>query len=64
MNTNKEIISLKSGELDPQKPGVDLLFVGSNTNVLVYDCVKNSDVFDKELDEGLTAVAMAEPGTW
>ena len=39
MNTNKDIVSLDCGELDISKPGTDLLFIGSKTNILVYDFV-------------------------
>ena len=63
LNTNKEIVSIACGELDPtRRPDVDLLFVGSNTNLLVYDCVKNTDVFDREINDGLSTIAMCEPG--
>ena len=36
LNTNKDILALESGQLDPDRPN-DLLFIGSQTNLLVYD---------------------------
>ena len=58
MNTNKDIVALFSGKLDPRKPDIDLLFIGSNTNLLIYDATNNSDVFDKEINDGLTSLAL------
>lgn len=56
-------MAIGCGELDPgRRPDVDLLFVGSHTNLLVYDCVKNADVFDREINDGLSTIAMCEPG--
>jgi len=58
LNTNKEIVALHCGCLDPKKPNIDLIFIGSNTNLLVYDATNNSDVFDKEINDGLTSLAL------
>ena len=58
MNTNKDIVALFCGKLDPKKPDIDLLFIGSNTNLLVYDATNNSDVFDREINDGLTSLAL------
>ncbi len=54
--------SLACGKLDAKRPEVDLIFVGSKTNLLVYDCVKNADLFDKEIDDGLQTMFACEPG--
>ena len=35
-----------------------MVFIGSNTNLLVYDCTNNSDVFDKEVNDGLSALGI------
>lgn len=61
LNTNKEIVALFSGKLDPKKPDIDMIFIGSPTSLLVYDCTNNSDVFDKEVNDGLSCISIA-PG--
>jgi Bardet-Biedl syndrome 2 protein len=58
LNTNKEITALHCGKLDPRKPDIDMVFIGSNTNLLVYDCTNNSDVFDKEVNDGLSSLCI------
>ena len=35
-----------------------MIFIGSNTNLLVYDCTNNSDVFDKEVNDGLSSLGV------
>lgn len=35
LNTNKEIVAMFSGPLNPAKDN-DMLFIGSKTNLLVY----------------------------
>ena len=35
LNTNKEIVAMSSGPLNPAKDN-DMLFIGSRTNLLVY----------------------------
>ena len=51
-------MALECGKLDPKKPEIDMLFIGSNTNLLVYDCTNNSDVFDKEINDGLSSLTI------
>lgn len=36
LSTNKDIVALECGQLDPSRAS-DLLFIGSQTNLLVYD---------------------------
>lgn len=60
LNTNKEITALHCGKLDPRKPDLDMVFIGSNTNLLVYDCTNNSDVFDKEVNDGLSSLCICD----
>lgn len=62
MNTNKEIVALSCGKLDARKPETDLVFIGSNTNILVYDCTNNADVFDKEINDGVASLGMCDGG--
>lgn len=58
LNTNKNINALSCGSLDPAKPEYDLLLIGSSTNLLVYDCCNNQDIFDKEVNDGLSSMAI------
>ena len=60
MNTNKEIVALSCGKLDSNRPDTDLIIIGSNTNLLVYDCANNSDVFDREINDGLASLNVCE----
>lgn len=59
LNTNKEINSLEVGALDPNRPN-ELLFIGSETNLLAYDLEYNSDVFDHEVPDGLSCLKFGE----
>jgi Bardet-Biedl syndrome 2 protein len=61
LNTNKNILCLSCGKLDPKKPNIDLLFIGSATNLLIYDAANNSDVLDKEINDGLSSLTLC-PG--
>jgi len=60
--TSKDIVSMESGCLDPNKTN-ELLFIGSQSNLLVYDVEYNSDVFDREISDGLSSLAFGKmPG--
>ena len=59
LSTNKEIVSLECGQMDPSKPS-EMLLIGSETNLLVYDVHENADVFDQEVSDGLNCVAFGE----
>ena len=59
LNTNKDIIALECGQLDPSRAS-ELLFIGSQTNLLVYDVEQNSDVFDYEVADGLNCLAFGK----
>ena len=58
LNTNKEISALEAGKLDPTQSNLDLLMIGSSTNLLVYDVLNNADVFEKEINEGLSSIGI------
>lgn len=55
MNTNKEIVALESGQIDPDQPE-EILFIGSRTNLLAYDVNNNVDLFDYEITDGLNCL--------
>ena len=42
--------------MDPEN-AKDMLFIGSETNLLVYDVDNNADVFDQEVADGLTCIS-------
>lgn len=58
MNTNKDIIALASGPLNPTS-NRDILFIGSKTNLLVFDVEDNSDIFDREVSDGVHSLLFA-----
>lgn len=58
LNTNKQINALYCGALDPGQPDLDLLMIGSSTNLLVYNCLQNSDIFEKEVNDGLSSIVV------
>lgn len=43
LNTNKEIIAMSAGPLDPAKNN-DILFIGSKTNLLAYSKISNKSL--------------------
>eukprot|EP00347_Sterkiella_histriomuscorum_P000293 403376439 len=55
LNTNKEIIAMCCGTLNPAKDN-EMLFIGSKTNLMVYDVENNCDVFDKEVSDGVNCL--------
>ena len=59
LNTNKDIVALESGQLDPARPN-DFLFIGSQTNLLVYDVDQNADIFDYEIPDGLNCLCFGK----
>ena len=48
LNINQSVSCLNTGQLDPSCEN-DLLFVGTQTNLLAYDVNKNSDLFYKDV---------------
>lgn len=60
LNTNKSINALYSGILSPNSTKQDLLMIGSSTNLLVYDCLRNADIFEKEINDGLTSISVVD----
>ncbi len=55
LNTNKEIVALEAGQIDPDQ-AEEILFIGSRTNLLAYDVNNNADVFDYEITDGLNCL--------
>ena len=59
LNVNKDVICLTSGRLNPHIDR-DILLIGSKTNLLAYDINENSDVFDKEVQDGINCMIFAQ----
>jgi Bardet-Biedl syndrome 2 protein len=59
LNVNKDIVCLTGGRLD-NNVDRDMLMIGSKTNLLVYDINENSDVFDKEVQDGISCMTFAK----
>ena len=47
LNINQQVSTVAAGQLNPS--GCDMLFVGTQTNLLAYDVEKNSDLFYKDV---------------
>ena len=48
LNINQSVSAVNAGQLDPNKQN-DVLVVGTQTNLLVYDVDNNSDLFYKDV---------------
>ena len=48
LSINQQVSSLCAGKINPQLPN-DVLAVGTQTNLMVYDVEKNRDLFYKEV---------------
>jgi Bardet-Biedl syndrome 2 protein len=62
LNINRKITALASGRLSPNLPR-DVLVVGTQTNLLAFDVEKNSDLFYKDVPDGINAVAFGHIGS-
>ena len=58
LNINNKITCLGSGPLHPDTAPREMLLVGTATNLLVYDTEKNSDVFYKEIPDGVECMTL------
>jgi len=61
LNINQQVSSLTCGSLDDSKR--DTLFVGTPTNLLAYDVENNSDMFYKEVADGVNSLLVGNIGT-
>uniref|UniRef100_A0A7S3GBK3 Bardet-Biedl syndrome 2 protein homolog n=1 Tax=Palpitomonas bilix TaxID=652834 RepID=A0A7S3GBK3_9EUKA len=62
LNINKQITALSAGALDKEM-GRDVLMVGTATNLLVYDVEENSDIFYRDVPDGVNAMQFGEVGS-
>jgi len=56
LNINRKISSVHAGLLNPGL-GRDVLMVGTQTSLMVYDVEENSDLFFKEVHDGVNVIA-------
>mmetsp|Transcript_47298 Transcript_47298/g.109459 ORF Transcript_47298/g.109459 Transcript_47298/m.109459 type:complete len:719 (+) Transcript_47298:144-2300(+) len=56
LNINKKITSVVAGLLNPNL-GHDVLMVGTQTSLMVYDVEENADLFFKEVHDGVNVIA-------
>lgn len=53
---NRRISALSCGDLEAKERARDVLLVGTHTNLLAYDVEKNSDIFYKEVPDGVNSL--------
>jgi len=56
LNINRKITSVVAGQLNPNL-GHDVLMVGTQTSLMVYDVEENADLFFKEVHDGVNVIA-------
>ncbi|CAM9166780.1 unnamed protein product, partial [Hapterophycus canaliculatus] len=57
LNMNREVTALAAGKLE-ETSGRDTLLVGSQTNLLAYDVQNNSDIYFKDVADGVSALLL------
>lgn len=64
LNFNRKITALRAGPLSSGPAAPDLLFVGTQSNLLAYDTERNADVFFRDVQDGVNTllVGRATPG--
>jgi len=60
LNINQHVNAICTGSLD--ESGRDILFVGTPTNLLAYDVENNSDLFYKDVPDGVNALLVGQIG--
>lgn len=69
LNLNRKITSLAAGSLssyvaaDDDKKQVDLIFVGSQSNLLAYDIDRNADSFFVDVQDGVNSLVVGKIGS-
>mmetsp|Transcript_51970 Transcript_51970/g.86425 ORF Transcript_51970/g.86425 Transcript_51970/m.86425 type:complete len:704 (+) Transcript_51970:55-2166(+) len=62
LNINRRVTALTSGTLNPTLKR-ELLLVGTQTNLLAYDVEENSDIFYKDVPDGVNAMVFGRIGS-
>ena len=61
LNINKEVTALAAGQLDSTLAR-DVLLVGTSTSLQAYDVHANQDLFFKDIQDGVSALAIGQLG--
>jgi len=59
LNINRKITSVVTGELNPTIQR-DMLMVGTQTSLMVYDVEENADLFFKDVHDGVNVIAYGQ----
>eukprot|EP00747_Dinoflagellata_sp_TGD_P112031 gnl/TRDRNA2_/TRDRNA2_171360_c0_seq1.p1 gnl/TRDRNA2_/TRDRNA2_171360_c0~~gnl/TRDRNA2_/TRDRNA2_171360_c0_seq1.p1 ORF type:complete len:725 (-),score=150.21 gnl/TRDRNA2_/TRDRNA2_171360_c0_seq1:93-2267(-) len=59
LNINRKITAVVAGLLNPSL-GHDVLMVGTQTSLMVYDVEENADLFFKEVHDGVNVIALGQ----
>lgn len=60
LNINRKITSVVTGALNPALNGRDVLMVGTQTSLMVYDVEENADLFYKDVHDGVNVIAFGQ----
>ena len=64
LNFNRAITSLTAGSLSDEKKKPETLFVGSASGLLAYDINRNSDVFSRDVQDGVNALKIGKTSNY
>ena len=56
LNINNHVTAVAAGQIDPKLDGKDILCVGTRTNLLAYNVDENTDLFYKEVQDGVDSL--------
>eukprot|EP00095_Tigriopus_kingsejongensis_P005469 maker-scaffold865_size87005-snap-gene-0.23 protein:Tk05469 transcript:maker-scaffold865_size87005-snap-gene-0.23-mRNA-1 annotation:"bardet-biedl syndrome 2 protein homolog" len=62
LNIQQRVTALAAGKLNPDSSAGDALVIGTPTNLLAYDVENNSDLFYKDVPDGVNAIAIGNIG--
>eukprot|EP01063_Lacrimia_lanifica_P017892 TRINITY_DN24875_c0_g1_i1.p1 TRINITY_DN24875_c0_g1~~TRINITY_DN24875_c0_g1_i1.p1 ORF type:complete len:722 (+),score=315.58 TRINITY_DN24875_c0_g1_i1:97-2262(+) len=62
LNINRQVTALKVGRFKPETQ-MDTLMVGTQTNLLAYNVEQNSDLFYKEVQDGINTMTFGKVGS-
>ncbi|XP_070565580.1 BBSome complex member BBS2-like [Ptychodera flava] len=62
LNINQAVSAIAAGPLK-HNTSIDTLVVGTQTNLLAYDVQNNTDLFYKEIPDGVNSIVMGQLGT-
>eukprot|EP01029_Cantina_marsupialis_P004448 TRINITY_DN1445_c0_g1_i1.p1 TRINITY_DN1445_c0_g1~~TRINITY_DN1445_c0_g1_i1.p1 ORF type:complete len:570 (+),score=141.10 TRINITY_DN1445_c0_g1_i1:219-1928(+) len=56
LHINRDIVAIEAGNLTPEDSKNENLFVGTQTSLLAYDILKNSDKFHIDIPDGVSTI--------